>query len=223
MKGVLEFDWTAELPAASRERVLGSMTERTFRSGELFYSAGDLPGYAYQIRSGRASIYTIDESGRRFLLKFYVPGEWAGSVSLIDGETHTVFAEAVGEVRAGVIRRAEFEKLRADDPAIERALTQQLARALRRTVGFWKDATLRSVEARVASRLLWMIEGEGRVLGDGVRIVFAQDDLGSMVGASRQTVNRTIGQMKEAGLIEVGYGALVVKDCEGLGRLARPN
>lgn len=211
LKRALEFDWTCELSPMHRSLVADQMSERRYRAGEQLYAPEDAALYAYQLREGRLSAYDLDELGRKLLLKYYVPQEWAGCISLIDGEAHTLFVEADQDSVVGVLGKPALERLRNEEPAIERALSQHLAKVLRRTVAFLKSATMESVQARLVSRLVWMAGAVDPV--DGIhRLDCHQESLAAMIGTTRQTVNKIIGELRSSGMLDVQYGAIVVRD-----------
>jgi CRP/FNR family cyclic AMP-dependent transcriptional regulator len=44
----------------------------------------------------------------------------------------------------------------------------------------------------------------------------SQDDLGSMVGAGRETINKQLALWRSAGIVDTSRGAIVIRNCEAL-------
>ena len=77
---------------------------------------------------------------------------------------------------------------------------------------------------RMAARLLRLAQGAGAPAADGtIRLdgSYTQGDLASMIGATRQSVNKLLGQFVDDGLIRVDPDAIVIVDLPGLERTAR--
>jgi CRP-like cAMP-binding protein len=69
---------------------------------------------------------------------------------------------------------------------------------------------------RLAGRLLMLVRAM-----DGVRTLrLSQQSLGELVGLTRKSVNRFLGELEAAGLVRLGYGELEVLDLEGVRRVA---
>jgi len=95
-----------------------------------------------------------------------------------------------------------------------------LASRLRRTAGALEDALALDVGARVSRRLHELAVRHGVAETTGVRLgVFVtQEDLGRMVGASRESVNRSIRTLASKGLILRRGRSVVIPDLEALAR-----
>jgi CRP-like cAMP-binding protein len=79
-----------------------------------------------------------------------------------------------------------------------------------------------SLPQRLAKQVLRLARQFGRATTNGVRIDLAisQGDLASMVGGSRQRVNRALRQMQQLGVMQLGPQRLLVLDSAGLDAVA---
>ena len=151
----------------------------------------------WRIESGLLSLDLVDADGRTFLI------DLVGS-----GETLGVPAGAVAPWTATAWRPTRLVELTGTEAAV--AVAAQTARAARLAAGFaWFG-----VADRIHRRLADLAERLGHPVPGGVQLPCAltQEELASMVGASRETVNRALMTMVRDGAVEVrGRGRYVVR------------
>ncbi len=92
---------------------------------------------------------------------------------------------------------------------------------LRRTSELIEDRTFLSLPARLAKTLLDLADGSGRQTADGVRVDFnmTQKNFGSLLGASRESVNKQLHAWQSEGLLTIGRGFVVLARPEDLSRV----
>lgn len=96
-----------------------------------------------------------------------------------------------------------------------------LAEEVRRLSGLLVEALHVPVDVRVVRRLLALADAYADPEGDGpVEVPLTQEDLASLAGTSRATVNRVVGEAERAGVLELRRGRVIVTDPEGLTRRA---
>jgi len=88
--------------------------------------------------------------------------------------------------------------------------------------GLFIDLSLNDLIGRVARRILEAARAFGEPGAHGVSLEFplSQTEIASMVGVSRQTVNRALQQLQGAGVITTEYNGIRVHDLERLQALA---
>ena len=79
-----------------------------------------------------------------------------------------------------------------------------------------EDAAFLAFPARLAKRLLVLAKHYGRPHEHEVTVPLLQHDLGSMVGAGRETINKQLALWRAAGIVDTGRGAIVIRNCEAL-------
>ena len=119
-----------------------------------------------------------------------------------------------------MVSREAFEELCREHPAVARFLTNALAIKVRDLSAQVVDALYVPAERRVLRRLLDVVDVFRRD-ARGLVVVLTQDDLASLAGTARPTVNRVLKQAEQGGLVSVGRGQVTILDYEGLARKAR--
>ncbi|HZO70878.1 MAG TPA: Crp/Fnr family transcriptional regulator [Ktedonobacteraceae bacterium] len=175
---------------------LGSIIRRrTFRSGEVIFHRDDPGQVLYIIKEGKVKICLISPDGQEISLVVFGKGEYFGELALFDGLPRSADAIALEKVECYTLQRSDFNKAIMKNPKIAIHLLEILSQRLRRTDQQVEDLIFLDVYGRVAKKLLDLADTHGMKVEDGVRIDvrLTQQELASMVGASRESVNKVLG------------------------------
>jgi CRP-like cAMP-binding protein len=199
-------------------RVLAAARRRQFRRGEAVFREGDPSDGMHLIESGVFAAEVSTADGERAVLNVLAPGECFGELSLVasDREPHrtaTVLALLPGQTLA--LSPQAFAALRAEHPQVERLLVSALARRVQQLSGRLLEALYTGVDRRVYHRLIDLADIFGTGDGDIV-IPLSQEDLATMAGASRPTVNQVLQRLVSRGAIGLGRRQIVIRDLASL-------
>ena len=194
-----------DLPASTQRSVADRCVRRTFYKGTDIFHKESTDRTLYLIASGRVRIYLPSESGREVTLNVCGPGEAIGELALLDGQPRSASAQALDDVVVYTLHHEEFARLLNTSP-LAAAVIQVLAARLRRATDDTESLALVDVFGRLARRLLELAER----YGSGREIELSQTDLASLVGATRETVNRALGTFRQQGLIELRDQRIVI-------------
>ncbi|OAT83587.1 Crp/Fnr family transcriptional regulator [Desulfotomaculum copahuensis] len=192
--------------------IAGLMLERKYARGRIIFMEGE-PGEAlYLLKSGRVKIFKQDEEGREHILHYINPGEVFAEVVLFDGGNYPACAEVVEEARIGLIRNADMDELLLKNPSIALALLKVMARRLRVSQRQIMDLALKDTTRRLASVLLELAHEHGTPVTKGLRIALplTNQELASLIGTSRETVNRILGEFRRDGAVTVNRQDIIV-------------
>jgi CRP/FNR family cyclic AMP-dependent transcriptional regulator len=206
------------LAPATLDRIAGLAVQRTYRRGEIVFSAGDAGDALFGVVSGRIRISTGNADGREIFLNIMEPGDTFGEIALLDGGTRTATATAMDASELVSLRRDPLFGLLEKEPKTTLELLRLCGERLRWTSGLLEDAALLDAPARLAKRLLSLSELHGED-GDGGRSVrISQEELANFLGVSRQAVNEQLQEWKAKGWLALGRGTVTVRDAAGLKR-----
>ena len=144
------------------------------------------------------------------------PGELFGEIALFDGSTRTASAAAIGHTDLLRIHRDHFLPYIKANPDLLLAMLLLLCQRLRWTGSIIEDAAFLAFPARLAKRLLLLAEHYRGAEGPDITIPLSQHNLGSMVGASRESTNKQLALWRSAGIVETVRGGIVIRNCEAL-------
>ena len=205
------------LTPGSRQFLLERSTVRRLCDDEHLFHHGDVADCMYLIESGRLAVQTTTSDGDTAIVRVIGPGHVVGELALIvDGMRRTGSVVALGASVVRVVHRSLFSELRSRDPGVDRALVADLAARLAALSEQFVVNQFGTLADRVLERLL--------VLDEVYRhawIEINQEELGAMVGGSRQAVNRVLADAAAAGLVAVRRGAVRVLDPDALARHQR--
>lgn len=207
-------DWFASLPVDRRDRLLNVARSRTVASGTLAYALGDPPNGLWAVVQGQVRLIGYPAPGLEFLALILRPGTWFGEVSTIDGGPRPHEAVAFGETRLLHVPTPAFHRLAAEVPALYHDLGRLVCQHQRVALDFIGQTVALPLGVRIARLLLSRADDDGGVLH------LRQEDIAGMLSVSRQTLNRHLGTLADAGMIERAYARIRICDPVRLGVLA---
>lgn len=211
------------LDPAALERLAASMRARRFRRGEVIFHIGDPGDALFVIVSGDVKISLPSETGDEAILATLRPGDVFGELALLDGAPRSASATALGPTETVVLPRDRFRELLAAEAGFRDALLASIAGELRRLTHHVEELHFLDITGRLAARLVRLAEEGGTAMPDGaiqLRANLTQADLAAMVGCTRQSVNKLLGQFTDDGLVRLERDGIVVTDLAGLSATA---
>ena len=209
-----DYNWIARLPERARAAVHDTMLVREYLDGEQIYHYGDEPDVLSQIKSGLVELGLASVEGKEMLIHIMKPGDCFGEMGLINGSARVQNASARGDTRLLTLGKADFNALRRQYPEINEELLNMQCRRVRLLLLFMEKSALSSIRQILAQRLLTLAGMFGEEQGDGVfiRVNLSQEDLGKMVGASRQSINKELGYFQQEQILQLLPDGILLKN-----------
>lgn len=208
------------VPDEVRRRVLAGARLRRFARGEVVFHEGDPGDTLHLIAKGRVAVRTTTALGDTATLAVLGAGDFFGELALLEERPRTASIVALEKTETLALHRDDFHEIAREFPSVHAFLAQVLGAQVRRLSGQVMDALYVPAEKRVLRRLAEL----ARVYGDGdgeVMIPLTQEDLATMAGTSRATVNRVLGDAEKAGIVAVGRMKISVVDRAALEKQGR--
>jgi CRP/FNR family transcriptional regulator, cyclic AMP receptor protein len=194
------------------EKLESRARRRSFRRGEVIFHKGDPGATLYIILSGQVKIVLPSEGGEEAVLGVLDEDEFFGELSLIDGRPRSATIMATQPTEALVLHRDEFIAFLEVNPLVSIDLLHTLCQRLRETDEFVEDAVFLDVPGRLAKKLL-ELAGEYGTSGSGGTMIglrITQQELATMVGATRESVNKHLRAYRARGIIEIDRQRITV-------------
>lgn len=195
---------------ASRGRV------RRFNAGTTIFHEGDPGDALYVVVDGRVRISRISGSGTEATLAMVGAGDCFGDLALFDGRPRSATATAASATRTFVVSRDDFVAWVRERPAASLALLETLSLRLRRTDEVVTDLVFLDLPHRLAKHLLTMAAHIDTPAGRKPRLQVTQGELASMLGVSRESVNKQLNQFSRDGWITLSRGAVTIDNADAL-------
>ncbi|MGH8506367.1 MAG: Crp/Fnr family transcriptional regulator [Stenotrophobium sp.] len=217
--------WLRDAPPELLRELTTLSRRRQLQDGELLYARGDAPEGLYGVIRGLIRIELIGSDGRELLAALYAPGDWFGEMSLFDERPRAVHARAVGNTEILLLPAQQFRALLDRRPQWYRLFARVLSEKLRLAIANIEDSMLLPLSQRLAKRLLDLARVYGQPTPEGTLIALRlpQEDLGRMLGATRQSINRELKAMQATGLIALRHGRVVIVDKAALSSVVSAN
>ena len=209
----------ADLSSAELIGLAGLMRPRPFARDEVIYLRGD-PGTAfYVIANGKVKITLTSPDGKELILRRLGPGDFHGELALLDDEPRSADAIATEPSVLLVLQRDAFRQFLAEHPTVAAKLLSTVSNYLRRNAELIQDATFLDVPARLARILLELAGGTDGALPPAGAVIpdrLKQSELASLVGATRESINKWLGAFERQGLIRYEKGQIIILRPAGL-------
>jgi CRP/FNR family transcriptional regulator, cyclic AMP receptor protein len=209
-------DLLSTVPDAELEALAAGSRVRTYRRGQVVFTAGDPGGNVMVIISGWVKVVVRSADGGELTLTLIGPGTLFGEVGVADGGPRSADAEALEESRLLLIPREMILDLCGREPGVALALLQSVAALLRRLTEAASDLVFLDLPRRVAKVLLSQPRKDNGVISPSL----SQEELAHQAGGSRQSVNAALRGFERRGWIQVSGRTMTVTQAAALNRFA---
>jgi CRP-like cAMP-binding protein len=201
--------------------VASSLRTRRFRRNEVIFHAGDPGDSLFIVESGSVKIVLASPEGEEAIIATLHRGDFFGELAVLDGAERSATAVAFEPTQLYALSRAPFLELVETQPALRAALLTALSAELRRLTRHVEELHFLDLPGRLAMRLAELAR-EADPSGREVRLPwpYTQSDLASMIGGSRQSVNRLLAGLSDEGLLRIERDSIVIPDVAALARVA---
>ncbi|MGE8406672.1 MAG: cAMP-activated global transcriptional regulator CRP [Pseudomonas sp.] len=207
----------ATLPAKIKnvDKLLAHCQRRRFPAKCNILSAGDTAETLSFIVKGSVTILIEDDEGREMIIAYLNSGDFFGELGLFEPagkEQHrSAWVRAKTECEVAEISYEKFRELARHDQDILYALGSQMAQRLRNTTRKVGDLAFFDVTGRVARCLLELCkQPDAMTHPDGMQIKITRQEIGRIVGCSREMVGRVLKDLEERNLVNVKGKTMVV-------------
>jgi CRP/FNR family transcriptional regulator len=195
-----------DLPPVYSKRLLEGASSVTLHDGEALFRKGDAGDGCYWLQAGLLKVSVVSPEGEKRTLAILAPGAIVGELAMIDGLPRSADVHAIDECRLTFVSRAAFVDCLKEDPTLYAHVCSALSARLRQANEEAAAASFLTVKARIARTILRLAEYLGEE-PDGEHIAirhrFSQNDIAAMAAIARESVNRTMHEWREKGIVSV--------------------
>jgi CRP/FNR family cyclic AMP-dependent transcriptional regulator len=197
-------------------RLAAASTIAHYPAHKTIFHRGDPGDSLMAVLSGHVKICTYSVNGKELTLNIIEQGGLFGEIAVLDGQTRSADAVAIGDTELLVLERRRLMPFLTGDPEIAARLIGVLCQRVRQASEQLEDALLRDAPSRLARCLLRLSKALGAPDGTGVRlsVKLSQQQLGSLTGISREITNKYIVEWTRAGYLTVTNGFIRIEDPE---------
>jgi CRP/FNR family cyclic AMP-dependent transcriptional regulator len=211
------------LTAEQRHGLIAQSRLRNFRAGETIFLMGSAGDSLLAVLKGKVGIGASTPDGREIRLATLQPGEFFGEIALLDGKERSANAVAMTACSLAILERRDVLAFFDRHPAAWPRLVETLCRRLRLTDQHIAEVALLPLPVRLAKVLtrIAMAHADPATGRPRHQVQLSQNELGKIVGATRETVNRCFKDWRRSGIVDVDDGVITILDRAALEQLAQ--
>ncbi|MFT5692179.1 MAG: CRP/FNR family cyclic AMP-dependent transcriptional regulator [Oceanicoccus sp.] len=194
------------------EEFLSHCHRRRYPAKSTLIYAGDVSDSLYYIVEGSVTVMIEDDDGKEIIVAYLNKGDFFGEMGLFDdAQQRSAWIKAKVECDVAEISYAKFHEISRAKPEFLFAISKQMASSLRNTTRKVGDLAFLDVTGRVARTLLDLCkQPDAMTHPDGMQIKITRQEIGRIVGCSREMVGRVLKTLEEQGLLEAKGKTMVV-------------
>jgi len=189
------------------EELATQTRELTFRKHAILMTEGDLGESMYIIKSGSVKVYVSDDEGRELVLYEQGTGAVIGDIALLDDEPRSASVSTLEASTALMIGKHAFLASLRNSPEMAINIIRSLTQRLRDATDGSRSLALDNVYRRLADKLqeLGHSEDDER---KSLPKKYSHQELGNMIGASREMVGKVMAELTKGDYIEMRDGKI---------------
>jgi CRP/FNR family cyclic AMP-dependent transcriptional regulator len=223
-RGLLgQCDLFCNLAANERAGLIAQARARTFAPEEAIFLMGSSGDSMMVVLTGRIHISMPSADGKEIVLATLGPGEMFGEIAMLDGKERTADARAATECSLAILYRRDVLRFFEQYPAAWSSIVSVLCERLRHTDQQMAEVAMLALPVRLAKALL-RLATLGRPSGAGhvaSQVDLTQRELGNIVGATRESVNKHLGDWQRKGIVQITERLITIVNQSALENLAR--
>ncbi len=186
--------------------------KRKYPAKKTIIHAGTESDTLYFIVKGSVSVLLEDKEDHEIVLDYLNEGDFFGEMGLFYRPAdRSAWVKARTDCELAEISYSKFNNMRNENPGVLFEISRQIANRLRKTSRKVGDLAFLDVTGRIAGTLLELAkQPDAMTHPDGMQIKITRQELGKIVGCSREMAGRVLKSLEEQDLIWVKGKTIVV-------------
>ena len=183
------------------------------------FAEGNYPNALFFLNKGRVKTYKTNEEGREYITNLYKDGDFIGYLDLLEEQAYRESAVALEDSEVCIIPKEDFFSLLHNNREVANKFIKILSDNLADKEERLLQLAYNSVRKRVAEALLLVEKQYQQDIGKNFQVTISREDLANLVGASKETVIRTLSDFKDEKLISIEGGKIIITNSDKLARM----
>ena len=181
--------------------------EVQFRKNAILMTEGDAGESMYVIQSGLVKVFVSDEEGKELVLYEQGAGAVIGDIALLDDEPRSASVSTLDKTTALMIGKSSFIQCLKESPEMSLGIIRSLTQRLRHATEGSRSLALDNVYRRLADKLQELGIDKTETTSR-LEKKYSHQDLGNMIGASREMVGKVMAELVKGEYIELQDGII---------------
>ena len=192
-----------------------------YPAGATLFVEGQVCRGVYILCKGRVKLSASSKAGQTLIFKIAQPGEVLGLNATVSGLPHETTAETGRPCQLNFVKRDDFLKFLAKHPDACMHAAIHLSRECQQAYQQLRSFVTTSAPERIARLMLdWSHDDSGMATAHGIRVALTHEEIGQIIGMSRETVTRTLANFRQRRVAELHGSTLVIQNMSAIQKLA---
>jgi CRP/FNR family cyclic AMP-dependent transcriptional regulator len=198
-------------PAVVDALELESLTT-TYPTGAVLFAEGQAPRGMFIVRRGRVKLSICGSDGRTLILRIVEAGGALGVAAVVAGYKYEATAETQEPCEISFLRQSDLLRLMRQHGELALWVTQHISHDYASTCREIRDLILSDSASEKLARLLvgWLDQNTDARNPSQMKLALTHEEIGQMIGTSRETVSRLFAGFKKQHLIQQTGATLVI-------------
>jgi CRP/FNR family transcriptional regulator len=198
-------------PAVVDALELESLTT-TYPTGAVLFAEGQAPRGMFIVRRGRVKLSICGSDGRTLILRIVEAGGALGVAAVVAGYKYEATAETQEPCEISFLRQSDLLRLMRQHGELALWVTQHISHDYASTCREIRDLILSDSASEKLARLLvgWLDQNTDARNPSQMKLALTHEEIGQMIGTSRETVSRLFAGFKKQHLIQQSGATLVI-------------
>lgn len=209
----------ADLNDAQLKYIAEDIVQHQYQQGDVIFREGDPGQVVYLVAAGQVRIFVNGWDGNETsVILFGRPGDMFGELAVVDGLPRSATAVALGDTALYLLNREDFRQHMVQCPQLALNFMKVLTKRVRYNTQQMDSFASLGISQRLARKLMELAQNYGRVDTDGVQIAISltQTDIASLIGATRESTNKSLRDFRKQQWILMKKGHIIIRDPEAL-------
>jgi len=184
----------------------------TYPTGAVLFAEGQVPRGVFVVRRGRVKLSICGSDGRTLILRIVEVGCPLGVAAAVSGRPYEATAETQEPCEISFLRQSDVLRLMRLHGEFALWVTQHISQDYASTCREIRDLILSDSASEKLARLLvgWLDQNTEARNPSQMKLALTHEEIGQMIGTSRETVSRLFAGFKKQRLIQQSGSTLVI-------------
>lgn len=203
---------SCDLPPALAETLERVALTTSYAGGAVLFAEGQAPRGVFIVRRGRVKLSICGSDGRTLILRIVDAGCPLGVAAVVSGRPYEATAETQEPSEISFLRHSDLLRLMRLHGEVALWVTQHISDDYASTCREIRDLILSDSASEKLARLLvgWLDQNSTSMNPSQVKLALTHEEIGQMIGSSRETVSRLFAGFKKQRLIQQTGSTLVI-------------
>ncbi len=193
----------------------------SYPAGATLFAEGQACRGIYILCKGRVKLSSTSSQGQTLILKIAQPGEVLGLNASVSKVSHQMTAETGQPCQLNFVKRDDFLTFLTDHSEANMQAAIHLSRDCQEAYQHLRSFIKHSAPQRIARLMLdWSHEDGGVVTSRGIKVALTHEEIGQIIGMSRETVSRTLADFRKQRFAALRGSTLLIQNVAALQKLA---